>query len=239
MKFLVIANIFLICLIHINGHLDENSKEYYVEAESFRNTLSAVYDLTVLDRVKSTIIEGPRLVYKKVDDLQCVEDSLRLNENGEKEFDILPSQAVIFLGFFKCVDNNFKSEFIFWTMDKMNKELNLTNINCSKAELKKLDQTSELIKDFNEEVSKEDMETCEKLNESIENSYDNYRKHYSDSCHKFIISTSKRFYYTTFVAFAEKNENIRTSVLQKYISIFISEMDEIFDCVINSLEGLK
>jgi len=167
----------------------------------------------------------------------CIDETLKLPENGEKVMDTSLADDYIVTATVKCLSDEGQKGFIVSMFDTLVYNLNKTeNQRCNKVMLQHIDSKSKLIEHFDKDITNEEVIACDTLVPAEKYNFVKnvaFSSRSDISCYK--ESEIKRIYYITMVMSDEINEELITAEANRYAEEFKSKFTKFLSCKIDRL----
>jgi len=177
-------------------------------------------------------------------DKNCVEQKIKMSENGNKMMNFAQAVVSVGIGYLKCYGKTENAAIIEAINDflKLYEDTNFDKYgDCYLNTLKKLEPTSKLVENFDaDQMELTEVECNDHLGE---NSYDDWMRNleeYTGNLETFTCGNLKTIDFKIigmkFVILShEKNEELKESEVEKLREIIGTKLNNIFDCVVENM----
>lgn len=186
--------------------------------------------------------------FSSIQNFDCIKDKLKLSETGEKELSNIETKFLLAKAATACLDQS-ENEFLKIHLNKFLEifasSLDHDDIQCTKFALRKLNQDSKFVENFDENsMTDEKQEECE---ERVTRDKSGLQKDLNKikiediskfTCISLNADTIYKYMCTFTLVAVESDEQLKDSEMDKLIDAIVKKSDEIFECRINNLSNL-
>jgi hypothetical protein len=194
----------------------------------------------VKNSLQSISSDNPFKKYTDKINFACIEEKLKLADNGEKSVTIYEGQVIILSAYLKCFDGDEVE-----TVNSMIRDIGLDQnkdfVHCSKENLQKIDPDSKLIENFDIKSYNASMILmCGylKLDEALEITLEHAEQVVGPldtfTCGAISKLDARKFLLNLYVVPYETRDEVRTPTIKEMLDTFKTKITKTADCIISN-----
>jgi len=179
-------------------------------------------------------------LFQKSLNLTCIKEALKLDNIGRKIINKNLTKWILAMASFHCMSNDQKTEFLTLSITNGFKiyDHEAGGHRCSKVMLHKIDPTSKMIENFDEDVDDVEVELCEQLliSEALDSIVEDYVGDFNaPDCVQLIREHQKSFMVVFLNLAAEEDLEVMKSEMSRYVDVIKVDIAAVYECLMNKL----
>lgn len=233
MKLIITLIFFIIC--GCQGSLTVKSSE--------QTSLSLRQAFEKISEVTDGIFEQHPVdeLFQKSLNLTCIKELLKLDNIGGTIINNNLTKWFLAMASFQCMSNDQKTELLTLVFTNGFKifDHEAGGHRCSKVLLHKIDPTSKMIKNLDEDVDDVELELCEQLliSQALDSIVGDYVGNFdAPDCVQLIRESQKRLMIVFLNLAVEDDLEVRKYEMSKCVEVMKMNIAEVFECIIKTIE---